>query len=198
MVAHPGWGSRPIGFNIGGPWVYPSGLAVLPERQKGSTMQYVEAPKQMPVPTGMKVLFLAGGITNCPDWQKELVDKLGHIQNLLVLNPRRKNFPIHDPDASLEQIRWEHQYLRVAGGITFWFARGSLNPIVLFEYGKELGRREGEHHKELKQLFVGCDPEYERIRDVKIQTGLENRDIEISTQLARMVERIHGWCLKEE
>ena len=40
-------------------------------------------------------LFLAGGITNCPDWQSELIKKLKNLKldyNLNVYNPRRKIF----------------------------------------------------------------------------------------------------------
>ena len=33
-------------------------------------------------------LFLAGGITNCPDWQIEAIRLLGN-QDIVVANPRR-------------------------------------------------------------------------------------------------------------
>ncbi len=44
-------------------------------------------------------LFLAGGITGCPDWQRQLRDKLADTP-LTLLNPRRANFPIDDPRAA--------------------------------------------------------------------------------------------------
>ena len=57
-------------------------------------------------------LFMAGGITNCPDWQSELIKKIKDIDGLTVYNPRRKNFPIKDPNASNEQITWEYNKLK--------------------------------------------------------------------------------------
>jgi len=110
-------------------------------------------------------LFLAGGITNCPDWQSELIEKIKDVNHLVIYNPRRKNFPINDPNAAEEQIVWEFEHLSKAEIIVFWFSRGSLNPIVLFELGK-YGFIDG------KIIIIGIDPEYERSQDVKIQTLL--------------------------
>jgi len=124
-----------------------------------------------------KTLFLAGGITNCPDWQKTalacLDQKLWAYSPLLtVFNPRRENFPIGDPDASREQITWEYTRLRESDMIMFWFSRGSLNPIVLYELGMWGNSR-------VKDIYIGCDPGYERISDVHIQTELARPDINI-------------------
>ena len=80
--------------------------------------------------------------------------------------------------------------------ILFWFSRGSLNPIVLFEYGKWLmnlrpSKEALDYEKRCdsnrqynpdliiseyfgKPIFVGIDPEYQRKRDVEIQTSLEH------------------------
>lgn len=57
---------------------------------------------------GIKI-FLAGGITNCPDWQSVLIDiikdyKKDIVENVVLYNPRRKNFPIGDPNAAEQQI----------------------------------------------------------------------------------------------
>lgn len=79
-------------------------------------------------------LFLAGGITNCPDWQSKMIDELKNV-DITIYNPRRKNFPTDDPNASEEQITWEYAHLKTADIISFWFSRGSLNPIVLYELG---------------------------------------------------------------
>lgn len=64
--------------------------------------------------------FLAGGITNCPDWQSEVIENLqkydqkyqNELDSLVIFNPRRPNFPIDDPNASLQQITWEFQELQ--------------------------------------------------------------------------------------
>lgn len=112
-----------------------------------------------------KKLFLAGGITNCPDWQSEIIELLKPIQGLTVYNPRRKDFPIEDPNAAQEQITWEYNHLKEADMILFWFSRGSLNPIVLYELGRWGNSSD-------KPIIIGLDPDYERSTDVITQTLL--------------------------
>jgi len=69
-------------------------------------MQYIESPENYSNKPDRMAIFLAGGITNCPDWQSEIVDSLQNF-DITLLNPRRKKFPINDPGASKEQISWE-------------------------------------------------------------------------------------------
>lgn len=85
--------------------------------KKNNKQVYMEKTRVIIAPddfeeNGTIKLFLAGGITNCPDWQSEMIEKLSFIKNLTVFNPRRKNFPIHDPKASEEQITWEFNWLK--------------------------------------------------------------------------------------
>jgi len=142
-------------------------------------MKYIEAPDEYEFVLRknkntlndiQKSIFLAGGITNCPDWQQELVNRLKEM-DLIIFNPRRKNFPIHDPNAAYQQIKWEYKYLGLCKMISFWFSRGSLNPIVLFEYGRwsYMVKRFWQFER---KIFVGIDPEYKRKQDVEIQTKL--------------------------
>jgi len=111
-------------------------------------------------------IFIAGGITNCPDWQSILIDSLKDIPDITLYNPRRKNFPIGDPKIAEEQITWEYNHLRDADIIVFWFSKGAINPIVLYELGMW-----GNSRPE-KKIIIGCDAEYERIQDVEIQSRL--------------------------
>lgn len=155
-------------------------------------MKYIEAPEKYY--TGRLSIFLAGGITNCPDWQQEMVELLRNL-DIIIYNPRRKNFPIHDPEAAYHQIKWEFEFLDHAAMILFWFSRGSLNPIVLFEYGKWLMNTRDP--KGYKPIFVGIDPEYERKQDVEIQTSLENSFIRTKIQysledLANLIKKDLG------
>lgn len=142
-------------------------------------MQYIECPNLEP-PRHENV-FLSGGIVDCPDWQSEVVNKLKDI-NITIFNPRRKNFPIHDPNASFEQIKWEFNKLRDADILSFWFSRGSLNPIVLFEYGSALERD--------KKIVIGIDPDYERRLDVEIQTSLISPHLMITHSIDELAEKI--------
>ena len=147
------------------------------ENKKPSRCIYIEAPKEykykdksFPYEEWKKSLFLAGGITNCPNWQQELVQLLKDV-DLIIFNPRRDNFPIDDPNASYEQIKWEYNKFQVCKQILFWFSRGSLNPIVLFEYGRWSYMAKKFWQYQIK-IFVGIDTEYKRKQDVEIQTKL--------------------------
>jgi hypothetical protein len=133
-------------------------------------------------------LFLAGGITNCPDWQKEMVDMLEHVNDLTIYNPRRLNFPMDNPKAAEEQISWEYNHLTNADLISFWFSKGSLNPIVLFELGKFIETD--------KKIFIGIDPEYERRQDVEIQTLLSNPSVEIVYSVKELSDQIINTILR--
>lgn len=62
-------------------------------------MRYVEALEMFESLSGHMNLFLAGGITGCPDWQQELVQLLRDA-DLILLNPRRAHFPMADPTAA--------------------------------------------------------------------------------------------------
>ena len=96
-------------------------------------MKVVVAPKEIHCPETFHwpKVFLAGGITNCPDWQKQFITELKRYNPKCVLyNPRRKKFPMDKPEAAKEQITWEYKHLQEADIIPFWFSKGSDNPIV--------------------------------------------------------------------
>jgi len=145
-------------------------------------MQYIECPKTY---EGIEPsLFLAGGITDCPDWQYEISMAL-RDSDWIVLNPRRYEFPIHDPNASQFQIRWEFDHLRKASAILFWFPCETLCPIVLYELGA--------WSMTTKPLFVGVHPEYKRIQDVKIQTRLVRPDVQVVYSLEALAKQVVGY-----
>jgi Nucleoside 2-deoxyribosyltransferase like len=81
-------------------------------------MKYIECPEEY---TGNDLsLFLAGGITGCPDWQKEILNLLQDTP-LVIINPRRADFDVNNPSMEQEQIHWEHRHLERAKMISFWF-----------------------------------------------------------------------------
>lgn len=126
-------------------------------------------------------LFLAGGITGCPDWQAAAITLL-EGSGWTLLNPRRTDFPIGDPDAAYRQIRWEHQRLREADAVLFWFPCETLCPIVLYELGAWSMTN--------KPIFVGCHPRYPRRQDVEIQTGLARPDVTIVYSLDALCQSV--------
>lgn len=148
--------------------------------------RYIEAPNTVK-DHSRKSIFLAGGITGCPNWQADMASVLLKITDLVVFNPRRENFPMGDPNAGREQIKWEYDHLRLADYILFWFPSETICPIVLYELGA--------WSMTDKPIFVGIDPNYVRQFDVEQQTQLVRPDIEIVYSLfglAGQIEKING------
>lgn len=146
-------------------------------------MKYVEAPNRLWY-SGRTSVFLAGGISNCPNWQHELANKLRDTE-LFLINPRRHNFPMGDQVEGEKQIKWEHNYLRRANVVSFWFPEETLCPITLFELGAVSATD--------KPLFVGCHPNYKRKFDIEIQLELRRPEVEIVYDIESLAKQLR--CL---
>jgi hypothetical protein len=131
-----------------------------------------------------KSLFLAGGITGCADWQAELINLLKDT-DLVLLNPRRKHYPVGKVDLDEEQIKWEFEHFKKASAVSFWFPPETVCPITLYELGKQsaLG----------KPIFVGVHPNYTRKKDIEIQTKLIRLEVKIVYSLGKLAEQIKKW-----
>ncbi|UBU17419.1 nucleoside 2-deoxyribosyltransferase domain-containing protein [Nonomuraea gerenzanensis] len=140
---------------------------------------YYEAPDYYsPAAGDPPAVFLAGGITGVADWQREAARVLGRC-GAVVLNPRRRDFPMGDPDAAPAQIAWEHHHLHLPGVLTmFWFPPGdSTQPIALLELGAALDNP-------ARAIVAGADPGYPRVADVRWQTRLARPDEIVHDTLA--------------
>lgn len=144
-------------------------------------MKYIEAISTWELAPSEKSIFLAGGISGCPDWQQEMV-RLLDSTNLTILNPRSKNFPIGDPIAAYEQITWEHYALRAAKSILFWFPRETICPIALYELGA--------WSMSDKPIYVGAHLDYSRRQDIEIQTALARPNVTIVWSLEALACQI--------
>lgn len=142
---------------------------------------YVESPENLEEAPDGQIVFLAGGITGCPDWQRAMVELL-HDTNVTLLNPRRADFPIGDPDAAYEQIAWEYRHLRKADGVLFWFPCETICPIVLYELGAWSTTN--------KPIFVGVHPRYQRRQDVEIQTKLVRPNVKLVYSLEGLAQQV--------
>ncbi|MGW0811202.1 nucleoside 2-deoxyribosyltransferase domain-containing protein [Nonomuraea sp. NPDC002799] len=128
---------------------------------------YYEAPDYyVPAPGDPPAVFLAGGITGVEDWQRRAASALRGA-GVIVLNPRRRRFPIDDPAQTPIQIAWEHHHLHLPQVLTlFWFPPGdSVQPIALLELGAALD-------DPARRLAVGAHPGYRRVEDVRWQARL--------------------------
>jgi hypothetical protein len=132
-------------------------------------------------------LFLAGGITGCPDWQADVCGMLRRVSVPLdIINPRRAAWSM-EPGNEEAQIAWEHRHLLRADAILFWFPCETLCPIALLELGAWLCRP--------KELFIACHPEYARRRDVVIQARLERGPVPVvGDTLEYMAGQAAGWA----
>lgn len=130
-----------------------------------SDMMYIECPENLSASLiNQKRCFLAGGITNCPDWQSEVVQALSPISDITVFSPRRKHFDADKIDPA-EQIRWEIDAIAQSQVVAFWFPETSVCPITLFELGRLICRYD-------KILIIGAHPKYARLLDLQIQTKI--------------------------
>lgn len=94
-------------------------------------MRVVTAPNKANLQPYEICCFLAGGITGCINWQKEVIDYLenfdklsnGQLDRLVVFNPRREKFP-DDPEAAKEQIEWEFRWLQRMEIFSMFFTAG--------------------------------------------------------------------------
>ena len=150
----------------------------------------VTAPDEFQKLFGVKV-FLAGGITNCPDWQKDVIEyikkefekyccddlyvneKYGNHSDLIIFNPRRDNFPIDDPSASRNQILWEFNALEKCDIFSMYFSSGeSDQPICMYELGRNLCRMQDKSPYWQDRIVITAENGYRRKSDVILQTRL--------------------------
>lgn len=142
-------------------------------------MRYVEAPDEFTGP-GLST-FLAGGIGDCADWQAVATAALDDL-DITVLNPRRSNFPLHNPEAEAEQVAWEYRHLHRADLIMFWFPDSPVShqPIALYELGMAASRD--------VDLVVGADLGYVRRTNLVAQLSNARPCLHVHSALAGTIK----------
>jgi hypothetical protein len=142
-------------------------------------MKVVQCPAVYTKPR-LKSLFLAGGISNCPEWQDEFIGIMSELSGIpydfTLINPRREDFDVANPRQSSDQIAWEYAHLQDADAISFWFPKETLCPITLFELGSAI-------RNPYKPIFVGCHPEYARRFDVEHQLSIVRPEVVVVDSL---------------
>jgi hypothetical protein len=128
-----------------------------------------KSPDPLPFAFQRQSVFIAGGISNCPDWQNEMSAMLD-TSLYDVVNPRRAGGFDRTGVTAEEQITWEHRALSLIDACIFWFPCETLCPITLLELGKMLHR--AQHHNVM--LAIGWHPDYQRAFDLEVQIRLEN------------------------
>lgn len=116
-------------------------------------------------------VFLAGGITNCPDWQKMVIDELSKYDDtdlLVIFNPRRTFL-----DVTYTSAAWEFEQIRRADLYSMFFCDGpSDQPICMYELGKMTSEISNGYNDDINGLIITCMSGYRRLEDVLMQTEL--------------------------
>jgi len=126
----------------------------------------------------VRSIFLAGGISNCNDWQSDLITEIHKwvIKPAILINPRRDDFDISNKAMTEEQIKWEFNALRQVRIVTFYFCKETVCPITLFELGGTLERVknywEGSPGLRNCNILIYIEPGYIRTDDVLTQVHL--------------------------
>jgi len=154
-------------------------------------MDIITSPERIPPSGVFPLIFLAGGITGCPDWQKRMPDLIycPETLNPVYLNPRRDVFPMDEPSEAEKQITWECRALHRADAVLFWFPYNTLCPIALFELGVFCASS--------IPIFVGCHPLYKRKQDVTIQLGLRRPEVPVYFDLEELGKEVSRWLNRQ-
>lgn len=136
-------------------------------------MNVVIAPEQDDNLPSLPRIFLAGCANT--DWRKEFVEYF-EDNSVVFLDPKRNNWDGLNDDALNEQITWEFVNLRRSDVVVYWFNKGSVCPITLLEYGM-WGLSKGT------PIVVGVTNDYEKRKDVLLQTKLARPDVRIVNDL---------------
>lgn len=104
-------------------------------------------------------IFMAGGITGCPNWQNEVATDPRYAgTRVFIINPRRDDFDTSQASSSTDQIAWEYKHLQLSDEVFVWFPKEGACVITLFELGWLVGCG--------KIIRVGVEPGYARELDV--------------------------------
>ena len=132
-------------------------------------------------------IFLAGGVTYSPNWQKKALKMLAGT-DLVVANPRRDEIISAIGETARRQIIWEFENLKSAKVVLFWFPNAETI-ITFLELGKELSRK--------SNIVVGVDPDYNRRFDIETQVHLELPRAVVYTTLDETVRVAAELCGEE-
>lgn len=124
-------------------------------------------------------VFLAGGITNCPDWQQKVIDQLLKERCLsdtyvTIFNPRREEWDMNfGEEESIKQIEWEAKRFKKSNIFSFYFCNSeSPQPITLFELGRYITLAATRYHDWKNRIIVSIENGYSRSLDVETQCRL--------------------------
>ena len=143
-------------------------------------MKVITAPEEYIKEDGDICVFLAGGITNCPEWQKDIIKELekhdrckDSDKTLVLFNPRRDDFSNMTEKDIDEQIEWEFNMLEKMDIFSMYFCKDQLQPICLYELGRYIPRMQQRFPEDwASRIAISIEEGYPRRKDVEVQAKL--------------------------
>lgn len=148
-------------------------------------MEHIKSPDRTTYTKNNHYVFIGGGITGCPNWQKEMVERFKDVENIVLFNPRRDDFDVRDPSVNDQQLQWEHDHIFASDAVLFWFPFEGRCIITMYELGMcaALG----------KKMFVATHPGYERRYDVVTQMKMIRPEIVVHDNFQDVVDEVIKW-----
>ena len=149
-------------------------------------MKVITAPEYY-VPTREEItVFLAGGITNCENWQKEVIDYLMSLpeektDRLVIFNPRHDKWPKNsDTEEIRRQINWEADYIRSADIFTMYFTNTEKSDQSICFY--ELGKYANRNNNDISYI-ISYQEGFKRALDVEFQMEILSPIIKVNKNI---------------
>lgn len=138
--------------------------------------------------TDKPLIFLAGPIQGCRDWQKDAIAILERLSPFTgIANPRKEY--LDDAFVYSAQVDWETNHLRLAGQngvILFWLEREKdHDPQRAFAQTTrfEIGEWKARHENGGAKLVVGIDEGFSGAKYVRHRFGQDCLDVKICSSL---------------
>ena len=140
-------------------------------------MRLIKAPEEFEYNSNDVKVFLAGGISNCEDWQRKVAEELqNEPDDLILIDPRSDKFDRDDDKAEIRQISWEFKMLENCDIFSMYFCGSeSVQPICMYELGRNIVRMQNRFPTVDEwghRIIITADPNYKRYKDVFIQGNL--------------------------
>lgn len=140
-------------------------------------MRLIKAPEVFEYNSNDVKVFLAGGISNCEDWQSKVAEELqNEPDDLILIDPRSDKFDTGDDRAEIRQISWEFKMLENCDIFSMYFCGSeSVQPICMYELGRNIVRMQNRFPTSDEwghRIVITADPKYKRYKDVFIQGNL--------------------------
>jgi Nucleoside 2-deoxyribosyltransferase like len=131
------------------------------------------------------IIFIAGDIVGCPNWQKELASRFDHHKQLYLLNPRTPKFDSNNSDMYSHQIEWEQFYFTASDAVLFWFCWETSGSRALYQLGTAVASG--------KTIFVGCHPGYTGRNELQKQLSLARPTLTMHSDFTDLVTNVEQW-----